>query len=214
MNTTFENAATKSADVNGTNFVFPRSWEEGRRSRGVASPSDCSVGGLGSEGRGWLGGKAPRDCVRQSWGRRIRPDLPPKTVEEMAQDAVAFIGALGFSKVDLFGFSLGGFRRSGHRATATWSGAPKSFSRETGPCGGRGPSRMSVPFYRTRLARQEPPTSIPKHFLFFTQTSNGQGGGQRLPAPPKGNARRTSTRRYATKPFRLSLRRSRPSGQG
>jgi pimeloyl-ACP methyl ester carboxylesterase len=33
----------------------------------------------------------------------------PKTVEEMARDAVAFIGALGFSKVDLLGFSLGGF---------------------------------------------------------------------------------------------------------
>src|SRR5258706_15049859 len=37
----------------------------------------------------------------------------PKTVEEMARDAVAFIGALGFSKVDLFGFSLGGFVAQG-----------------------------------------------------------------------------------------------------
>jgi pimeloyl-ACP methyl ester carboxylesterase len=30
-------------------------------------------------------------------------------VEEMARDAVAFIGALGFGKVDLLGFSLSGF---------------------------------------------------------------------------------------------------------
>src|SRR5947207_11620221 len=33
----------------------------------------------------------------------------PKTVEEMARDTVAFIGALGFREVDLLGFSLGGF---------------------------------------------------------------------------------------------------------
>jgi alpha/beta hydrolase fold len=33
----------------------------------------------------------------------------PNSVEEMAADAVAFIAALGFAKVDLFGFSLGGF---------------------------------------------------------------------------------------------------------
>jgi pimeloyl-ACP methyl ester carboxylesterase len=33
----------------------------------------------------------------------------PATVEEMARDAVVFIGALGLNEVDLFGFSLGGF---------------------------------------------------------------------------------------------------------
>src|ERR1700751_2472840 len=33
----------------------------------------------------------------------------PDTVEAMAQDAVAFIRALGFDRVDLLGFSMGGF---------------------------------------------------------------------------------------------------------
>jgi pimeloyl-ACP methyl ester carboxylesterase len=33
----------------------------------------------------------------------------PSTIPEMARDAVAFIRALGFEEVDLFGFSLGGF---------------------------------------------------------------------------------------------------------
>ena len=33
----------------------------------------------------------------------------PDTVEAMAQDAVAFIRALGFVRVDLLGFSMGGF---------------------------------------------------------------------------------------------------------
>src|SRR3954471_9166995 len=32
----------------------------------------------------------------------------PKTIEEMARDAVTFIRALGFVQVDLFGFSMGG----------------------------------------------------------------------------------------------------------
>src|SRR2546429_284819 len=32
----------------------------------------------------------------------------PTTIEEMASDAVTFIRALGFERVDLFGFSLGG----------------------------------------------------------------------------------------------------------
>src|SRR3954469_15173561 len=32
----------------------------------------------------------------------------PTTIEEMARDAVAFIRALGFDQVDLFGFSMGG----------------------------------------------------------------------------------------------------------
>jgi pimeloyl-ACP methyl ester carboxylesterase len=33
----------------------------------------------------------------------------PKTIAEMAKDARAFIHALGFEKVDLIGFSMGGF---------------------------------------------------------------------------------------------------------
>src|SRR3954468_8561649 len=32
----------------------------------------------------------------------------PKTIEEMARDAVTFIRALGLDQVDLFGFSIGG----------------------------------------------------------------------------------------------------------
>jgi pimeloyl-ACP methyl ester carboxylesterase len=32
----------------------------------------------------------------------------PTTIEEMARDAVTFIGALGVDQVDLFGFSMGG----------------------------------------------------------------------------------------------------------
>ena len=37
----------------------------------------------------------------------------PDTVEAMADDAYAFITALGFDKIDIFSFSLGGFDRPG-----------------------------------------------------------------------------------------------------
>jgi pimeloyl-ACP methyl ester carboxylesterase len=34
--------------------------------------------------------------------------VTPTSIEEMARDAVTFIGALGLDQVDLFGFSMGG----------------------------------------------------------------------------------------------------------
>src|SRR5256714_7358369 len=108
MNMTFENATTKSVDVNGTKFVFREIGEKGgvpivflhhltavlddwdpRVVDGLAAKQHVIV--FDNRGVGGSGGSTP------------------KTVEEMARDAVAFIGALGFSKVDLLGFSLGGF---------------------------------------------------------------------------------------------------------
>src|SRR5258707_6052065 len=108
MSTTFENAATKSVDVNGTKFVFREIGKKGgvpvvllHHLTAVLEDWDPRVvDGLASKhhviafdnrGGGGSGGSTP------------------KKVEEMAQDAVAFIGALGFSKVDFFGLSLGCF---------------------------------------------------------------------------------------------------------
>ena len=48
----------------------------------------------------------------------------PDTIEQMARDAIAFVAAMGFSQVDLLGFSIGSFvaqqvaLRAGHRAQA------------------------------------------------------------------------------------------------
>ena len=109
MSMTFEHAATKSVDVNGTNFVFREIGKNGgvpvvllHHLTAVLEDWDPRVvDGLAAKhhviafdnrGLGGSGGSTPR------------------TVEEMAQDAIAFIGALGFSKVDLFGFSLGSLR--------------------------------------------------------------------------------------------------------
>src|SRR3954468_7659193 len=96
----------------------------------------------------------------------------PKTVEEMARDAVAFIGALGFSKVDLLGFSLGGFI-----AQVIAQQQPglvrKIILAGTGPAGGDGIVNVGA-VLQDAFGKAGATNKHPKHFLFFTQTSNGQ----------------------------------------
>jgi pimeloyl-ACP methyl ester carboxylesterase len=96
----------------------------------------------------------------------------PKTVEEMAQDAVAFIGALGFSKVDLFGFSLGGFV-SQVIAQQQPGLVRKIILAGTGPAGGEGIANVG-PVLQDAFGKAGASNKHPKHFLFFRQTSNGQ----------------------------------------
>jgi pimeloyl-ACP methyl ester carboxylesterase len=100
----------------------------------------------------------------------------PKTVEEMAHDAVAFIRALGFERVDLFGFSLGGMI-----AQAIALEEPqlvrKMILAGTGPAGGDGIEKVTRISYldigRGLLTRRDP-----KEFLFFTRTPNGRGAAK------------------------------------
>src|SRR6202790_400176 len=105
MSMSFENTTTKSVDVNRTTFVLRQIGKKGgvplvflphltavlddwdpRVVDGLAATHHVIV--FDNRGVGGSGGSTP------------------KTVEEMARDAVAFIRALAFSKVDLLGFSL------------------------------------------------------------------------------------------------------------
>src|SRR5216683_6612823 len=108
MSMTFENAATKSVDENGTNFVYREIGKTGgipvvflHHLTAVLEDWDPRV----------VDGLAAKRHVIVFDNRGVGRSggFTPKTVEEMARDAVAFIGALGLSKVDLLGFSLGGF---------------------------------------------------------------------------------------------------------
>jgi pimeloyl-ACP methyl ester carboxylesterase len=100
----------------------------------------------------------------------------PATIEEMARDAVTFIGALGFDQVDLFGFSMGGMI-----AQVIAKEHPrlvrKMIIAGTGPEGGEGIDRVTLISYldiaRGVLTRQDP-----KQFLFFTRTPNGRRAGK------------------------------------
>ncbi|MHC8378466.1 alpha/beta fold hydrolase [Pseudomonas sp. MDT1-16] len=96
----------------------------------------------------------------------------PATVSEMANDAIGVIRALGFEKVDLLGFSLGGFV-----AQDIALKAPDLVRRliltGTGPAGGTGIDRVwSVAWplmIKGLLTLRDP-----KFYLFFTSTANGR----------------------------------------
>jgi pimeloyl-ACP methyl ester carboxylesterase len=172
---TYKNAPTETIDVGGTSFVYrdlgPHrgvpviflthlaavldNWDP-RVVDGIAA--EHRVIAFDNRGVGASGGSTPR------------------TIEEMARDAVAFIRALGFDQVDLFGFSMGGMI-----AQVIAQEEPqlvrKMIIAGTGPAGGEGIEKVTRITYldiaRGLLTRQDP-----KQFLFFTRTPNGRKAGK------------------------------------
>ena len=171
MSATFENAATKSVDVNGTKFVFRELGRKGgvpvvllHHLTAVLDDWDPRV----------VDGLAAAHHVIAFDNRGVGGSggATPKTVEEMARDAVAFIGALGFSKVDLLGFSLGGFI-SQAIAQQQPGLVRKIILAGTGPAGGEGIVSVGA-VLQDAFGKAGAANKHPKHLLFFTQTSKGQ----------------------------------------
>ncbi|RAA17197.1 alpha/beta hydrolase (plasmid) [Ralstonia wenshanensis] len=100
----------------------------------------------------------------------------PSSIEDMADDAIAFIKAMGFKQVDLLGFSMGGMIAQ-EIVLKDPQLVRKMILAGTGPAGGEGISTVSgVTFYdvlRGALTRQDP-----KQYLFFTRTPNGIEAGK------------------------------------
>jgi pimeloyl-ACP methyl ester carboxylesterase len=98
------------------------------------------------------------------------------TIGEMASNAAAFIRALGFDQVDLFGFSMGGMIAQVIAQTEPQL-VRKMILAGTGPAGGEGIDKVTRISYldtaRGLLTRQDP-----KQFLFFTRTPNGRQAGK------------------------------------
>lgn len=96
----------------------------------------------------------------------------PSTISEMARDAVAFIRALGFGEVDLFGFSLGGF--VAQEVVLTEPGlVRKLILAGTGPAGGQGIDKVT-PLTIVDMIKGALTFRDPKYYLFFTTTPNGR----------------------------------------
>jgi len=100
----------------------------------------------------------------------------PKTIEEMAKDAVTFVRALGLEQVDILSFSMGGMI-----AQVIAQTEPQLIRRlilaGTGPAGGEGIKNVTrishFDTVRALLTLQDP-----KQFLFFTRTANGRRAGK------------------------------------
>jgi pimeloyl-ACP methyl ester carboxylesterase len=101
---------------------------------------------------------------------------PSSSIEQMADDAVAFIKAMGLQQVDLLGFSMGGMIAQ-EIALKEPQLVRKMVLAGTGPAGGKGISTVAwVTFYdmfRGLVTNQDP-----KQFLFFTRTPNGIEAGK------------------------------------
>jgi pimeloyl-ACP methyl ester carboxylesterase len=100
----------------------------------------------------------------------------PDSIEAMADDAYAFIKALGLDKVDIFSFSLGGMI-----AQALVVKHPdlvrKLILTGTGPKGGKDIDKVAGTTYydilRATLTRSDP-----KEFLFFNRDTAGKGAAK------------------------------------
>ncbi len=175
MSATFQNAPTQLVDVNGTKFVFREIGKEIGRKGGVPV---ILLHHLTAVLDDWdprvVDGLAAKHHVIAFDNRGVGGSggATPKTVEEMARDAAAFIGALGFSKVDLLGFSLGGFV-SQAIAQQQPGLVRKIILAGTGPAGGAGIVKVGA-VLQEALGKAGASNKHPKHFLFFTQTRNGQ----------------------------------------
>lgn len=100
----------------------------------------------------------------------------PKTIQAMAADAVTFLRALGLTKVDLLGFSMGGMIAQVIAQTDP-DLVGKLIIAGTGPAGGAGITNVTrishLDTVRALLTLQDP-----KQFLFFTRTPNGKRAGK------------------------------------
>jgi pimeloyl-ACP methyl ester carboxylesterase len=97
--------------------------------------------------------------------------VTPKTVAEMATDAIAFIKAIGYQQVDLFGFSLGGFI-SQEILLREPQLVRKAILAGTGPAGGEGISNMT-PIVVKDIIKSRFTFRNEKYYLFFNNNATG-----------------------------------------
>ena len=167
----FQNVKTESIDVGGTAFFYRKL---GEKNSGIpiiflnhlsATLDECDPGiidGLAAE---------HQIICFDNRGMGATKGTTPLTVAEMSDDAIAFIKALGYEKVDLFGFSLGGFI-----AQEILLQEPqlvrKAILAGTGPAGGEGiseiPSITYKDIFKAYLTFRDP-----KYYLFFNKNKNG-----------------------------------------
>lgn len=138
----FKNVKTQSINIDGTEFFYRKLGENNSGTPIIflnhlsATMDECDPS--------IMDGLASRHTVICFDNRGIGSTggVTPKTVSEMATDAIAFIKALGYQKVDLFGFSLGGFI-SQEILLREPQLVNKVILAGTGPAGGESISKMS-----------------------------------------------------------------------
>ena len=135
----------------------------------------------------------------------------PDSVEAMAEDAYTFITALGYDKIDVFSFSLGGMV-----AQALVVKHPELVRKlvltGTGPKGGKNMDKVVGVTYLDIL-RAAATRSDPKEFLFFNRDAAGKSAAR---AFVKRLEERTADRdaKIKTKAFQTQLKAIKKWGRG
>ncbi|SKC53771.1 Pimeloyl-ACP methyl ester carboxylesterase [Ohtaekwangia koreensis] len=168
----FKNVKTQSVNIGGTEFFYRKLGES---NSGIpiiflnhlsATMDDCDpriIDGLASE--------YSIICF-DNRGIGSTEGTTPKTVAEMATDAIAFIKALGYQKVDLFGFSLGGFV-SQEILLREPQLVRKAILAGTGPAEGEAISKMT-PVVIKDVIKGKFTFRNEKFYLFFNRNANGR----------------------------------------
>jgi pimeloyl-ACP methyl ester carboxylesterase len=169
---TFQNVKTESVDVNGTEFFYRKL---GENNAGVpviflnhlaATMDNCDpriMDGMATE---------HQIICFDNRGVGATKGKTPKTIAEMATDARAFIHALGFEKIDLVGFSLGGFI-SQEILLQEPKLVRKAIMTGTGPAGGEGIKKVTKITY-IDIIRGLFSFKDAKTYLFFNRNENGK----------------------------------------
>jgi pimeloyl-ACP methyl ester carboxylesterase len=100
----------------------------------------------------------------------------PSTIEEAADDAYTFIKALGFDKIDVFSFSMGGMIAQ-DLVLKHPDLVRKLVLTGTGPRGGKDLDKVAGVTYWDML-RATLTHSDPKEFLFFNRDATGKRAGK------------------------------------
>jgi pimeloyl-ACP methyl ester carboxylesterase len=173
--TTYKDAPTKSVDVGGTRFVY----------RELGADTDVPVilfTHLGGVLDNWdprvVDGIAAKHRVITFDYRGVGASegKPADSIAGMARDGVAFIRALGYDRVDLLGFSMGGMVTQ-----QIVLDEPRLVRRMivagTGPAGGEGIDKVTSVTIRD-LIQAGLTFKDQKELLFFTRTANGKAAAR------------------------------------
>ncbi|ALV41914.1 alpha/beta hydrolase [Pseudarthrobacter sulfonivorans] len=135
----------------------------------------------------------------------------PDSIEAMADDAYTFIKALGFDKIDIFSFSLGGMVAQ-DLVLKHPDLVRKLVLTGTGPRGGKDMDKVAGTTYYDML-RAALTRSDPKEFLFFNRDTAGKQAGK---AFVKRLEERTADRDapITVKAFQTQLKAIRKWGRG
>lgn len=168
---TFQNVKTEFVNVNGTNFYYRKLGEN----KGIPVIFLNHLGAtLDNCDPRIMDGLATKHLLIAFDNRGVgaTEGTTPKTIAEMAKDAISFIKALGYEKVDIIGFSMGAFI-----AQEILLQEPqlvrKVIMTGTGPAGGEGIKNVTKITYWD-MFRGYLTFKDPKFYLFFNTNQNGK----------------------------------------